>query len=150
MLDWWRCKSVVSHGGSGPKPQPEVPRRSRRSAPVGGHNVANPPVKSGGVSSYEKRLLHTSEVRLAPFLPVNLTLYHEPRMTLSIELLNSVSTVPACSARRLSLVECSDQCTLVLAVTLFLSTMYSAQLILRSVDSLSPKPCAGNERCQYV
>ena len=145
MLAW--CKSVVSHGGFGPKPQPEVARRSRRSAPVGGHNVANPPVKSGGVSSYEKRLLHTSVVRSAPFLPVNMILYHEPRETV-VWMLNTVSRAPACSARRLSLVECSDQCTLVLAVTLSLSTMYSAQLILRSVDSSSPKPCAGNERSQ--
>ena len=150
MLAWWRCKSVVSHGGFSPKPQSEVPRRSRRSAPVGGHNVANPSFfMTGGVSSYEKTLLHTSEVRPAPFVPVNLTMYHEPLMTLSsLELLNSVSTVPACSARRLSLVECSDQCTF--RVTPSPSTMYSAQLILRSVDSLSPKPCAGNERCQYV
>ena len=135
MLDWWRCKSVVSHGGFSPKPQSEVPRRSRRSAPVGGHNVANPRVMSGFVSSYEKTLLHTSVVRPAPFLPVNLTLYHEPLVTRCVELLNTVSTVPACSARRLSFVVSSDCCTLVLAVTPCLSTLYSAQLILRSVDS---------------
>ena len=76
VLAW--CKSVVLQGGFDPKLQPEVPRRSRRSAPVGGHNVANPPVKSGGVLSYEKTLLHTSVVRSAPFFPVNLTLYSLP------------------------------------------------------------------------
>ena len=82
MLAWWRFKSLLRSVGH--EPQSKRPRRSRRSALVGGHNVANPPVTSGGVSSYEKMLLHTSVVRSAPFLPVNLTLYCEPRVKPSI------------------------------------------------------------------
>ena len=109
MLAWWRSKSLVVLKGVGHgRPQSKRLRKSRRSALVGGHNVANPSVTSGGVSSYEKILLHTSVVRSAPFLPVNLTLYCEPLVKPSIELLNTVSMVPACSASRLSLVEYSD------------------------------------------
>ena len=102
VLAWWRSKSLAGER------QSKRLRKSRRSALVGGHNVANPPVTSGGVSSYENILLHTSVVRLAPFLPVNLTLYCEPLIKPGIELLNTVSMVPACSALRLSLVEYSD------------------------------------------
>ena len=147
VLAWWRSKSLTVSRSVGHEPQSKRLRKSRRSALVGGHNVANPPVTSGGVSSYENTLLHTSVVRSAPFLLVNLTLYHEPRVKPSIELSNTVSTVPACTARRLLLVEYSNRCTLVLAVTPCTSTLYSAQLILRSVDWLSAKPCAG-QTCQ--
>lgn len=108
MLAWWRSKSLTVSRSVGHEPQSKRLRKSRRSALVGGHNVANPPVTSGGVSSYEKMLLHTSVVRSAPFLPVNLILYHKPLVKPSIELLNTVSMVPACSASRLSLVEYSD------------------------------------------
>ena len=106
MLAWWRSKSAFR--GVGHELQLKRLRKSRRSALVGGHNVANPPVTSGGVSSYEKMLLHTSVVRSAPFLPVNLILYHKPLVK---ELSNTVSTVRACSARRLLSVEYSSSKT---------------------------------------
>ena len=153
MLAWWRSGSASMLAGH--EPQSKLLRKSRRSALVGGHNVANPRVTSGAESSYEKMLLQISVVRSAPFLPVNLTLYRSPGLKPgNTELSNTVSTVPACSARRLLSVLSvgySDP-MLVLAVTPFSLTLYNAQLILRSVDWLSTKPCAETSAsvCNYA
>ena len=152
MLAWWRSGSLFVLAGHGP--QSKLLRKSRRSALVGGHNVANPRVTSGAESSYEKMLLQTSVVRSAPFLPMNLTLYQAPRIKPGNTESNTVSTVPACSARRLLSVLSvgySDP-MLVLAVTPFSLTLYNAQLILRSVDWLSTKPCAETSAsvCNYA